>query len=58
MAAPEAASAAERTDHRKTPAGGSMPAEPRTADVSQPVTDDSIKIRHLSLTLSGILVFG
>lgn len=25
-----------------------MPAKPRTADVSQPVTDDSIKIRHLS----------
>jgi hypothetical protein len=25
-----------------------MPAKPRTADVSQPVTDDSIKVRHLS----------
>ena len=25
-----------------------MPAKPRTAGASQPVTDDSIKIRHLS----------
>ena len=25
-----------------------MPNQPRTADVRQPVTDDSIKVRHLS----------
>jgi hypothetical protein len=25
-----------------------MPAKPRTSEVSQPVTDDSIKVRHLS----------
>jgi hypothetical protein len=31
-----------------TPQEDDMPAKSRTSDVSQPVTDDSIKVRHLS----------